>query len=523
METRRLSDLVAALPAAQVYGDPDVVVQGLVTDSRRVQPGTCFVAIRGVQVDAHQFIPQAIAAGASAIVGEIAPNPAWASQVTYVQVPHSREALAHMAAAWYGFPSRQLLVVGVTGTDGKTTTSTLIASVLECAGYDTGLITTTGARVGKRTLDTGLHVTTPDALQVQSFLREMVTTGLNAAVVESTSHGLDQRRVDGVAFDVAVVTNVTHEHLDYHGTWENYMAAKARLFFLTANSERKRWPKVAVLNRDDRSFDYLKEMTVEVQVTYGRASSADVHPVEVEAGARGVQLSVRTPRGLMRVYSPLLGEFNVYNILAAIAVGEGLALSPEAVAEGIRRVQYIEGRMEPVDEGQDFLALVDFAHSPVALERALKALRRLTRGRLIAVFGSAGLRDVAKRYLMGRIAAELADAVVLTAEDPRTESLEAILAEMARGARDGGGVEGRTFWCVPDRQRAILHAVRMAQPGDTVAVFGKGHERSMCFGTVEHPWYDREALRWALRVRLHGEQAAGPPPFVLPTWKAPSE
>ncbi len=519
-----LSALLVDVPGAQVFGPSDVTVQGVTSDSRQVTPGACFVAIRGVHVDAHRFIPEAIAAGARVVVGERPPQSEWLTRVTYVQVPHSRDALARLAAAWYEHPSRQLLVVGVTGTDGKTTTSTLIAGVLEAAGLSTGLITTTGARISDRVLDTGFHVTTPDALQVHALLRQMVDAGLKAAVVESTSHGLDQRRVDAVAFDVAVVTNVTHEHLDYHGSWEQYMAAKARLFSLTAARPPKdRFPTLAILNRDDRSYPYLKDIPVDVKLTYGVDPSAQVRPLHVDATPQGLTIEVETPRGKLQVRSALLGYFNVYNILAAVAVGIGLHLPFTAIAEGIARVRHIEGRMEPVDEGQDFLALVDFAHSPVALERALHTLRELTPGRIIAVFGSAGLRDVAKRYLMGRIGVQLADVVVLTAEDPRTESLDAILAEMARGAREGGGIEGQTFWRIPDRQQAILFAVQMAQAGDTVAVFGKGHERSMCFGTVEHPWYDRDALRWALRVRLHGEEIAGPPPFQLPTWKTPFE
>ncbi len=520
MPSRPLAVLIERLPAARVYGRRDVAVHDLVTDSRRVRPGACFVAIRGVNVDAHRFIPQALAAGATVVVGEEPPQPEWLARAVYVHVPHSREALAALAAAWYGYPSEHLLVVGVTGTDGKTTTSTLVASVLEAGGRPTGLIATTGARIGAQVVDTGFHVTTPDALTVQRYLRQMVDAGLQAAVVESTSHGLDQRRVDAVAFDVAVVTNVTHEHLDYHGTWENYMAAKARLFALTAEAPRKPGvPKVAVLNRDDRSYRYLKDMAVDRVITYGRDPSADVYPEDVTITPQGTRLRVHTPAGRLVVTSALIGDFNVYNLLAAVAVGVGLEVPPDAIRAGIAAVRGIEGRLEPLDEGQEFLAVVDFAHSPVALERALQTLRALTAGRLIAVFGSAGLRDVAKRYLMGRIAAQHADRVILTAEDPRTESLDAILAEMARGARDGGGIEGETFWRIPDRQEAILRAVQMAQRGDTVAVFGKGHERSMCFGTTEYPWYDRDALRWALRVRLHGREAAGPPPFRLPTWR----
>ncbi len=511
--------LLAALPHLQVFGTPPAEATALVVDSRRVSPGAWFVAIRGVNVDGHRFISQALDAGATLVVGEAAPDPAWLRRAAYVRVPNSREALAHLAAAWYGHPSQHLLVVGVTGTDGKTTTSTLVASVLEAAGYPTGVITTTGARIGGRELDTGFHVTTPDAPDVQRYLREMVDAGMRAAVLESTSHGLDQRRVDAVAFDVAVVTNVTHEHLDYHGTWENYMAAKARLFELMAAAPRKPGiPKVAVLNREDASYSHLAHVRADRVVTYGRHADAMVRAVDVDVTPHRTRVHAHSPLGVLDLETTLIGEFNVYNVLAAAAVGVGLDLPLEAIREGIAAVRGITGRMERIDEGQDFLAIVDFAHSPVALERALRTLRRITSGRIIAVFGSAGLRDVAKRYLMGKVGAELADRVILTAEDPRTESLEAILEEMARGARDGGGREGETFWRVPDRQRAILHAVALAAPGDVVAVFGKGHERSMCFGEVEHPWQDQDALRWALRVRLQGREAAGPPPFTLPTW-----
>ena len=516
--SRKLDELLASLPTYELHGAVNRRVTAVVADSRQVRAGACFVAVRGVNVDGHRFIPQALDAGASVIVGEDPPREEWRARATYLRVPNSREALAHLAAAWYDHPSRDLLVVGVTGTDGKTTTSTLIASALEAAGWPTGRITTTGARVGDRELDTGFHVTTPPAPEVQRYLRQMVDAGVKAAVLESTSHGLDQHRVDAVAFDVAVVTNVTHEHLDYHGTWEAYMAAKARLFDLMAHSPRKVGiPKVAVINRDDTSYFHLKDTPADRVLTYGMGDDAEVRPASVEVGSEGTRVHALTPAGSVHIESPLIGEFNVYNILAAVATGVGLGLPLDAVAEGIRQVQGVPGRMERVHEGQDFLAVVDFAHSPVALERALHTLRALTSGRLIAIFGSAGLRDVAKRYLMGKIGAQLADVVILTAEDPRTESLEAILEEMARGAREGGGIEGRSFWRVPDRQQAILDGVMMAQPGDTVAVFGKGHERSMCFGEVEYPWSDREALRWALQVRVQGEEEAGPPPFRLPT------
>ncbi len=502
----------------RIFGTLPPAVTHITADSRNIEPNGCFVAIRGLRIDAHTFIPFALKRGAALIIGELPPHPQWYDKAAYIQVPNSRAALAHLAAAFYGYPSRHLLTVGVTGTDGKTTTSTLIAAILRAAGYATGLIATTGALIGDRTVDTGFHVTTPDAPALQQYLHDMVRHGLQAVVLESTSHGLHQRRVDAVDFDVAVVTNITHEHLDYHGTWENYLAAKKRLFTLLTQSVTKPGtPKVAVLNRDDRSYPHLRDVRADRVLTYGRNNRADVHPLDVIQSPQHTFLRVHTHGRVFPVESDLIGEFNVYNLLAAITVGIGLDLPVEAIQRGIASVRGIVGRLERIDEGQDFLALVDFAHSPAALERALHTLREITSGRLIAIFGSAGLRDVAKRYLMGRIGAELADFVILTAEDPRTEPLDLILEEMARGARAGGGVEGQTFWRIPDRLEAIYRGIQMAQAGDTVAVFGKGHERSMCFGDVEHPWSDQETMRWALKVRLHGPSQAGPPPFRLPT------
>jgi len=513
-----LEEALAALETFTLYGNPPAEISRIVVDSRQVTKGACFVAIPGVNVDGHRFIPQAIERGAVLIVGEREPAPSWLEKAAYIRVPNSRQALAHLAAAYYGHPSEKLLIVGITGTDGKTTTAHLVERVLARAGWTTGMVSTIGARIGREELDTGFHVTTPDALDLQRYLAMMVQRGIQAVVLEVTSHGLAQHRVDGVAFDAAIITNVTHEHLDYHGTWEEYMAAKARLFRLTEQAPPKGdLPKVGVLNRDDRSFHHLHPLPMR-EVTYGLTRDADIYPLHVESRAEGTVLEVHTPRGNLTLHSSLLGTFNVYNILAAVGLGIGWDLPLPAIQAGIREVERIPGRLEFIDEGQDFWAVVDFAHSPNALKHALITLRALTSGRLIAVFGSAGLRDVDKRYLMGEVGARLADVVLLTAEDPRTESLEHILAEMARGARDGGGVEGTTFWRVPDRQEAILRAVMLAQPGDVVAVFGKGHERSMCFGHEEYPWQDREALRWALKVRQRGAAQAGRPPFQLPTW-----
>ena len=502
-DTMRLVRLLDALPTVLGRVGPDVEVSGIQADSRRVRPGDLFVAIPGVNVDGHRFIPQALEEGAVAVVGERPPEDLpdlpWGS-FTYVRVPDAREAWGWLCAAWEGFPSRRMTVVGVTGTDGKTTTATLIHAILRAAGLNTGLVTTVAARIGGEEIDTGLHTTTPDPPDLQRYLARMVETGATHAVLEVTSHGLAQHRVAGCDFDVAVVTNITHEHLDFHGTLEAYQEAKARLFKGLATSFRKPGvPKVAVLNRDDGSFEYLSPIPADRQVTYSVGGAADVVACDVVYRPDATRFTIRLPEGEVEIETPLVGAYNVSNVLAAAATAVALDLGPEAIVEGVAAVRGVPGRMERIDEGQDFLAIVDFAHTPNALAQALRTARQMAEGRVIVVFGCAGLRDREKRPWMGRIAAELADVVVLTAEDPRTEDLDEIIGASAAAAQEAGKREGMDLFRVPDRGEAIRLACQMARTGDVVIACGKGHEQSMCFGTTEYPWDDREAMRRALR------------------------
>jgi len=340
-------------------------------------------------------------------------------------------------------------------------------------------------------------------------------------VLEATSHGLAQQRVAACEFDMAVVTNITHEHLDYHGSYQAYRAAKGRLFESLASTKAKESapPRAAVLNRDDTSYEYLAGITKTPQLCYGLGLDADVRPLEVEIEKTGLRFRV-VGKNLdgqdftLPVSCGLVGGYNVSNILAAVALACGvMKLDQGAVQEGVSKMRAVPGRMESIEMGQDFTAFVDFAHTPNALKNSLQAARQLTSGRVIVVFGSAGLRDRAKRRLMAEVSAELADLSILTAEDPRTESLSAILAEMAEGARSRGGVEGQNFWRIPDRRAALRFAVEKARPGDLVLACGKGHEQSMCFGEVEYPWDDRVALRAALAESLG---LPGPPMPALP-------
>ena len=540
---------MAGLPnVVAVSGNLDVEITGIVSDSRRVDTGALFVAYQGVGADGHRFVGDAIARGAAAVIGE---EPLAGLSVPFGQVTDGREALAWLNTTWHGHPSRAMSVVGITGTDGKTTTANLLFSVLRAAGRRVGLISTVNAVIGEAAYDTGLHTTTPDAPDVQHYLAMMRDAGTEDAVLEVTSHGLAQHRVTGCEFDVAVVTNITHEHLDFHGSYEAYREAKAQLFHSLMKSPRKRGlPKTSVLNRDDASFGLLAAIPVERTVSYaiaGRARSATMSgapgasarsldqeqqigltAVDIRHTSSGTEFDVELAAGKpsrvlarWQLLTPLFGDFNVYNVLAASGAALALGVDVPAIQAGVRSVAAVPGRMEKVDLGQAFAAIVDFAHTPNALGCALEAARELSApgGRVIAVFGCAGLRDHEKRRLMGEVAARLADVTVITAEDPRTESLDAIMAETAAALARAGRIEGSHFWRIADRLRAIQWAVGQARFGDVVIVCGKGHEQSMCFGSTEYAWRDQEALAWALDFE---QGRISPAPFNLPTWAAHS-
>ena len=506
---------------------PDLAIEGITIDSRAVKPGYLFVAMKGGSFDGHDFIPKAIENGAAAIVGE---RDLTGLPVPFIHIENTRRSLTWLAASFYDFPARHLTVVGVTGTDGKTTTCNLIYQILIAAGLRAGLISTVNAVIGDEVLDTGFHVTTPDAHDVQYYLARMVEAGLTHVVLETTSHGWAQYRVDACEFDIGVITNITHEHLDQHGSYENYRAAKGRLFTSLEKTLPKPQgnPRLAVLNRDDRSYEYLESITKVRKVSYGIVKGVEICAEEIQYGPLGIQFMVSTNGLRFPVKSNLVGAYNVSNCLAALgATVAGLGIKPEIAAKGIASLAGVPGRMERIDLGQNFTAIVDFAHTPNALKVSLEAAHAFilnpspagkgeqgVRGRVIAVFGSAGLRDKEKRRMMAETSAELADLTVLTAEDPRTESLAGILDEMAAGARSKGGREGETFWRVADRGEAVKFALSLAHPGDIVLACGKGHEQSMCFGVTEYPWDDRIAMRAALSQMLSLD---GPKMPYLPT------
>ncbi len=499
---------------------PEKEITGISFDSRKVEPGNLFVALEGGSVDGHKFIPNAVQAGASAVIGRISLN---IKEIPYYRTENPRRTMAHIAAAFHGFPARSMKVIGVTGTDGKTTTVNLIYQALLACGIRAGMISTVNAVIGDETIDTGFHVTTPESPVIQALLKKMVDGGITHVVLETTSHGLDQYRAEACEFDLGVITNITHEHLDYHGAYDEYFSAKFRLieYLMTSEKIHQGVFRTAVINLEDISYPKIlarinhPEFQHLQTIAYGLSEKADVLAENIQMGVSGLKFDVRIPSGQGRVNSPVIGEYNIQNILAAIAAtAVGLKLPLDKVLEGIGAMDYVPGRMERIDMGQDFSAIVDFAHTPNALKVALETSRNLTQGRVIAVFGSAGLRDRQKRRMMAAVSTQLADVSIMTAEDPRTERLEDILAEMADEARKSGSIEGKDFLSIPDRGAAISEALRLARPGDLVIACGKGHEQSMCFGEIEYPWDDRTAMRAALSKLL---KISGPEMPVLPT------
>jgi UDP-N-acetylmuramoyl-L-alanyl-D-glutamate--2,6-diaminopimelate ligase len=525
---RRLSELLSMLPFEFEPADDNPRISAPVTENAgEIEPGGLFLARQGRITDGHRFIAQAVERGAAAVVGERdhADVADALNGVAYARVPNGYESFGYLVSGYEGNPSRHLIVIAVTGTNGKTTTTTTIYHILKAAGVKVGLISTVAAHIGDREISTGLHVTNPPAHQLQRYLSEMVNAGMTHVVLEVTSQGLDQGRVNGTQIDVAVLTNITHEHLDWHGSFAAYRTAKARLFHLMKETPRKgSQPNIAVINADDPSAPVIAEASVgaDYLLLYStHQKDADLYADNIHYGASFTSFMLRGNAGDIPVRSPLVGQYNVSNVLAGI--GGAIAAMPQpenqqlminAIPRGVADMPQIPGRMERIDAGQNFIAIVDFAHTPDALEKAIAAGRLMTAGdgRVIVVFGSAGLRDVEKRRLMAEVAADYADLTVLTAEDPRTESLSQILDTMKQSAQGKGAVEGETLWAIPDRGRAILHACELAQPGDVVMVCGKGHEQSMCFGSVEHQWDDRNALRLALQ---------GTPQLTLPSATEP--
>lgn len=507
-----LSKLLEKINPIQITGGLDLEISGITDDSRKVETGNLFVAIPGLTVDAHKYIPQAIAAGAIAVIGEVEgaklDHLEGGLGITYIQVKNSRHSLGITASEWFENPSRKLIVIGITGTEGKTTTCSLIYHLLQSSGKKTGLISTIGARIGEEFVDTGLHVTNPEALLLQELLKRMVDEECEYAVLETTSIGLHQGRVAGVQYDTAVLTNITSDHLDYHKTKDAYREAKS-LLFEDVNT--------AVLNKDDDSFEYIKERLHKNTKlsSYGVTEKADFKAENIQPHPEGFKFAIYHKGQEVPIKTQLLGLYNVSNVLASIATAQAYNLPFSVIKPALESFVAPEGRLERIEEGQPFSVFVDFAHTANSIKNTLQTLREITPKdkKLIAVYGSAGLRDAEKRPEMGYWGGKLADITIFTADDPRTERVDDIIEDIAKGAQEAKALEVSTddlltgrvpvktqvFAELVDRRQAISTALSIARKGDVVALLGKGHEKSMAIGNEEIPWSDQQVAREVLK------------------------
>jgi UDP-N-acetylmuramoyl-L-alanyl-D-glutamate--2,6-diaminopimelate ligase len=454
-----------------------------------VTPGVVFFAVRGERVDGHAFISSAVDRGAVAVVCET--NGSSPARVAKVKVADTRAALARAAAAFYREPSGRMAVVGVTGTNGKTTVAFMVKQLFEASGLKSGLLGTVRYEIGDRMIPA--QRTTPESLEAQEMLAQMVRAGCGACVMEVSSHALEQHRVDRIEFDTGVFTNLTQDHLDFHGTMERYFAAKKKLFAQVESGAKRGG---MVFNLDDPYGRRLSQaFPRDRQTTCGAGLSADVRVTDCQLEAEGSRLEIGTPAGLLRCRLPLIGRHNVDNALAAVAVALRHGIALDVIQETLGRLRAVPGRMERVDCGQPFAVLVDYAHTDDALRHALQALRELTTGRLLLVFGCGGSRDTGKRAKMGRVAAELADATWITNDNPRKEQPEAIAEQIQAGYR---AVRTDACQTALDRGRALDEAMREARAGDTVLIAGKGHETYQEFGDTVIPFDDRMRAAEAL-------------------------
>lgn len=465
-----LTQLLEYTEVINYQGNLDREITGLVYDSRLVVPGSIFVAITGYKTDGHEYIPNALALGAEAVV--IQNSKFRSGDYTWIEVPDSRMAMADLSSAIYGFPAGKMSIVGVTGTNGKTTTTNLITSILEESGYKTGLIGTIHNRIGNETIP--VHHTTPEAPDLQKLFVSFLEKGARYAVMEVSSHALDLYRVRGTEFDVAVFTNLTQDHLDFHGNMEKYLAAKGKLFASLNKKGTKQRRKFAVINADDPYAEALAEMTTAAVITYGIKKQADVRALNVKVEAKGVSFTLKYTDKEIPVLLKLTGIFNVYNCLAAISVGLVEGISIEKIINTLEKVEGIPGRFEKVDEGQDFTVIVDYSHTPDSLENCLKTAREFAAGRIITVFGCGGDRDRTKRPIMGEVSARLSDFTILTSDNPRSEEPKSIINDIIPGVSKIVGKD--KYLELVDRKEAIYKAVNLARPGDVVIIAGKGHE-----------------------------------------------
>lgn len=484
----RLKHLMDVIKIVDFQGDPDLEITDVSYDSRAIGPGTLFVALKGHAQDGHHFIGDAISKGALAVVSESSPRPCAfpnKNRVAMIQVPDSREALSRLAVRFFDSPFKQMNLIGITGTNGKTTTSYLLESILVAAGRKPGVIGTINYRFSGHIREA--PVTTPESLDLMQILREMADSAVSDVVMEVSSHSLDQGRVRGCPFRVAILTNISRDHLDYHGSMEAYFEAKA-LLFKSLTQQGAGDPAKAVINADDPRGKELIKLTDAQVMTYGMGKECDVRAEEVNVSRAGLTAKLITPKGEAKIGSALIGEFDIHNIMAAAAGALSMGIDLKSICSGLRLPKGVPGRLEQVKNKRALALVVDYAHTPDALLKALGAVRLLTEGRVLTVFGCGGDRDKGKRRAMGRVAGLQSDMVFITSDNPRTEDPGAIAAQIEEGVIESGL---KDYILDLDRENAIQRAVKMAHNGDLVLIAGKGHETYQIIGKEKKAFDDR--------------------------------
>ncbi|MBQ0067771.1 MAG: UDP-N-acetylmuramoyl-L-alanyl-D-glutamate--2,6-diaminopimelate ligase [Phascolarctobacterium sp.] len=465
---KHFNELAELLVNKKIYGDENVVVTDITADSRKVVNGSLFIALRGTTVDGHTYVGKAIQSGATAILVDTLPDDL-PNGIGVIVVPDTREAMEIITPYFFDYPGKKLRMIGVTGTNGKTTTTNIIYNVLREAGYGVGLIGTINIVIND-TVETS-HNTTPDVVDLQKTLYHMVQAGCDYCVMEVSSHALVLKRVAGIEFDCGVLTNITQDHLDFHKTMEAYRDAKSLLFEHLADGKKSN--KAAIFNADDESSKVIEKRTKVNILTYGKEKNNDIYPICVNIEAKGMNLELATPGGNIRIHTHITGLFNVYNLMGAVAVLLVEGVSVSVIEKVLNEFKGVQGRFQLVEAGQNFTVIVDYGHTPDGLENVLRTARKITEKNLWVVFGCGGDRDNTKRPIMGKIALELADKIVVTSDNPRSENPETILDQICVAFQD---VKEKEIYRFVDRKEAICFAMGKAESGDVVLIAGKGHE-----------------------------------------------
>jgi len=495
-----LKKIISNLKIEKISGNPDLEIEGLGYDSRKMRKNFLFVAIRGFQQDGHEFISQAIKKGAKAIIVE-RDTPIPHLDVVSIKVPSSRLALAKVSNCFYRFPSQKIKVIGITGTNGKTTTAYMLESILNAAKFKVGKISTIDYNLGNEPHSSHpSFITTPEPEELQKMLRIMVDKKVKYVIMEVSSHSLVLHRVEGVEFDWVIFTNLSQDHLDFHKTMDNYLKAKASLFKSPESDYREKTTKKAIINVDDKAGNYILKNTSCPTITYGIKEKALFQAKVVEAGIEGTSFILKIKgEEKEKIDLSLPGLHNVYNALAAATVSFEENISLPLIKRGLENLKRIPGRLEPVENREGFKIFVDYAHTPDGLKKVLESLCKITKKRLIVVFGCGGDRDKLKRPLMGKAVIELADYSIITSDNPRSENPEDIIYQIEKGAKDKGGKKIKDYLTIPDRREAIKKALQIIKKGDVLLIAGKGHEKKQIFKDKVIKFDDREVTQNLLK------------------------